>query len=41
MKLRRNLYMVLGMAAWRYGMPYARKRLQDRENGQRQATASS
>ena len=28
--MRKNLYAMLGMAAWKYGMPYAKKKLRSR-----------
>ena len=31
MKMRRNLYAMLGMAAWKFGMPYAKKKMQARK----------
>jgi hypothetical protein len=30
MKMRKNLYAMLGMAAWKFGMPYAKKKLNSR-----------
>jgi hypothetical protein len=35
MKLRRNLYAAVGMAAWRYGLPYAKKKWQGRRGSRR------
>jgi hypothetical protein len=35
MKLRRNLYAAVGMAAWKYGMPYAKKKWQARQDSRR------
>jgi hypothetical protein len=28
--LRKNLYAMLGMAAWKFGRPYAKKKMQQR-----------
>ena len=41
MKLKRNVYIALGAAAWKYGMPYARKRIQQRKADRRQAAATA
>lgn len=35
MKLRRNLYAAIGMAALKYGMPYAKKKWQARQDSRR------
>jgi hypothetical protein len=35
MKLRRNLYVAVGMVAWKYGQPYAKKKWQARRDSRR------
>ena len=39
MKLRRNLYAAIGMAAWKYGMPYAKKKWQARQQDSRRTNS--
>lgn len=44
MKLKRNLYAMVGMAAWKYGKPYMKKKLahrKQRDSGGRALTGSA
>ena len=39
MRMRKNLYAMLGMAAWKFGRPYAKKKLDSRRARRSAATS--